>query len=82
MQAILKELIDTLVQYREDYAGVLELEECIESDTRDIRRIISQFAVNEDLVELAEELRYLDTLVREYFDSTTNLINLKLGEIA
>ena len=82
MRAITEELINTLVAYREAYADIPELEEVIISDSADIRRIIAQFAVNEDLQELYEEIRYLDTLVREYFESTLNLIELKLAEIA
>ena len=82
MRAITEELINTLVAYREAYADIPELEECIAGDTADIRRIIAQFAVNEDLQELAEEIYYLDTLVREYFEGVLNLINLKLAEIA
>jgi len=81
MRTITEALINTLLSYREDYAGIPELEECIEGDTATIRHIIAQFVVNQDLVELAEEIQRLDTLVREYFDDVSNLIELKLGLI-
>jgi len=82
MNTILKELIDKLVDWREEYAGILELEECVEGDTIEVRRIIAQFAVNQDLVQLAEEIDMMDTILREHFYSVTQLIELKLGEMA
>ena len=82
MREMTEILINKLIAYRLTYADIPELEEVIISDTRDVRFIIAQFAVNEDLVELAEEIGYLDPLVREQFDDVVSFIDFKLAGIA
>ena len=74
MQKIIDKFNKTLAEYQADYAGVLELEECIKSDTLQLEGIILQYEANLDLQELHDEIRYLDTLVREYFYDMFELI--------
>ncbi len=74
MQKIIDKFNETVAEYQADYANDPELEECIAGDTLQLEGIILQYEVNLDLEELAQEIRYLDTLVRDYFCDMFELI--------
>jgi len=75
IKRIKEELELTLVRYQAGYDNIPELKDVMESDTKDIEQIIFDYCNTGDLVQLDSDLRNLDTLVREEFYSTFEMIS-------
>ena len=74
MQKIIDKFNSILAEYQADFAGIEDLVECMAEDTAQLEGMIANFKDSGDLNELYRDLRYLDTLVREYFYDVFPLI--------